>query len=189
MIARTTISAPTAETPFATQRPSRAPRRAGLFLLALAIALFPACEGSFAKYSTSARVKQLHTAVADFNKFIRWQEWERASDFVTEEDQAEFKNKFQEIEEEFRITDFEIRDTDVEEPESKFAETIVLYHYYLLPSVTEKKVRATQNWVWSETEKKWEVKSPLDFLKLVERPDKNQPGARAARLAVADSDR
>ncbi len=189
MITRPTVSAPAAEKRFVTQRPSPAPRRASLVILALAIALFPACEASFGKYSSSVRVKQLHTAVADFNKFIRWQEWERASGFVTKEDQADFKNKFQEIEEEFRITDFEIRHTDVEEPESKFAETIVLYRYYLLPSVTEKKVRATQNWVWSETTKKWEVKSPLDFLKLVERPDKNQRGAKAARLAGAELNR
>lgn len=160
------------------------PRRAALAVLALSVALLPACEASFAKYSTSARVKQLHEAVTDFNKFVRWQEWERASKFVAEEDREEFKEKFQEIEEEFRITEFNIRHTDVDEVESKFAETTVLYRYYILPSVTEKKVRATQNWVWSETNNRWEVKSPLDFLKLVERPAQKRRQVKATSLRL-----
>lgn len=163
---------------------SPARRWAVVAAVALAVALLPACEGSFAKYSTSARVKQLHEAVTDFNKYIRWQEWERASDFVTPDDRSEFKSKLQEFEEELRITDYEIRDTDVQEPESKFAETVVLYRYYLLPSITEKKVRTTQDWVWSETENRWVVKSPLDFLKLLERPAPRRRSVKAARLAA-----
>lgn len=166
---------------------SMLPRRAALAALALSLALLPACEGSFAKYSTSARVKQLHEAVKDFNKYVRWQEWERASKYVAEEDREEFKEKFQEIEEEFRITEFNIRHTDVDDVESKFAETTVLYRYYILPSVTEKKVRATQNWVWSETSHRWEVKSPLDFLKLVEHPAPRRRQVKATRLRLPAS--
>lgn len=161
---------------------SNAPRRAVLAVLALSLLLFPGCEGTFAKYSASSRVKQLHEAVKDFNKYVRWQEWERASDYVAKDDREAFKSKFQEIEEEFRITEFEIRHTDVDDVDSKFAETTVLYRYYILPSVTEKKVRATQNWVWSETTKKWEVKSPLDFLKLVERPARRRQHVKATSL-------
>jgi len=149
-----------------------------LTILVLALIGLPGCQGGYARYSETSRVKILHAAVVDYNRYLRWQEWEKASDFIRDAERIMFKQGFYEIEEDLRITEFEIRDTDVAPEDAKSAEVVVLYHYYLLPSVTEEKVRVTQRWIWSEEENRWAVKEPLAFLKTIIKPSASRKSVR-----------
>ncbi|MFQ5457587.1 MAG: hypothetical protein ACE5FC_03915, partial [Myxococcota bacterium] len=47
-----------------------------LALFALALLALPACQGGLSRYSGTNRIKALHEAVLDYNKLLRWQEWE-----------------------------------------------------------------------------------------------------------------
>ena len=152
-------------------------RRAVLWIAAVATTLTIAgCKHTMGSYSASNRAKQLNTVAEDYNKFIRWQEWGRASEFVRPEEQSLFREKLEDVEETFRITEFEIRDTAID-PESKSATVRVLYRYYRAPSVTEKKLTLKQRWVWSEAAKAWYVDNPLAFLSFSSR------GTSGARIA------
>ena len=154
-------------------------------ILVVALIVLPGCQGGFARYSESSRIKVLHAAVNDYNRYLRWQEWERASDFIRDTERLAFREGFYEIEEDFRITEFEIRDTDVEEENARSADVVVLYRYYLLPSVTEKKVRVTQHWIWSEEENRWAVEEPLAFLKKIMKPTASGRSVRTVLNAGA----
>jgi hypothetical protein len=160
-------------------KPSRSRRaRAGLWAAAVATTfLIAGCKHTMGSYSRSSRVKQLNTVAEDYNKFIRWQEWDRASEFVRPEDQSLFREKLEEAEETFRITEFEIRDTAID-AESKSATVRVLYRYYRAPSVTEKKLVVRQRWTWSEAASAWYLDDPLAFLSF---------SSKASRRAIARS--
>ncbi len=156
-----------------------------LTILVLVLIVLPGCQGGFARYSGTNRVKVLHEAVIDYNRYLRWQEWERASDFIRDAERIAFKQGFYEIEEELRITEFEVRDTDVAQEDAKSADVVVLYRYYLLPSVTEKKIRVTQRWIWSEEENRWAVDEPLAFLKRIIKPTASRRNIRTVLNAGA----
>lgn len=158
-----------------------------LTILVLALITLPGCQGGFARYSGTKRIKVLHEAVVDYNRYLRWQEWERASDFIRDAEKIAFKQGFYEIEEDLRITEFEIRDTDVAEEDAKSADVVVLYHYYLLPSVREKKVRVTQRWLWSEEENRWAVEEPLAFLKTIMKQSVLRRNVRTVLSAGAEN--
>jgi hypothetical protein len=144
-------------------------RAAGVLIVLL---LLSGCEGTFGKYSSGNRSNQLHEAVLEYNKYVRWQEWEKASDYIKTDEQSAFKQQLEELEEDLRITDFEIRDTDVDS-DAKTATARILYRYYWLPSITEKKMRFSQKWVWSEEEKRWAVDGPLNFLISPRKPERS----------------
>ncbi len=156
-----------------------------LTILVLALITLPGCQGGFARYSGTNRIKVLHEAVVDYNRYLRWQEWERASDFIRDAERIAFKQRFYEIEEDLRITEFEIRDTDVAKEGAKSADVVVLYHYYLLPSVREKKIRVTQRWIWSEEENLWAVEEPLAFLRTIMKPTASRRSVRTVLNAGA----
>ncbi len=73
--------------------------------------------------------------------------------------------------------------------DAKSADVVVLYHYYLLPSVREKKVRVTQRWIWSEEENRWAVEEPLAFLKTIMKPSASRRNVRAVLNAAAEDTR
>ncbi len=143
-------------------------RRGAFTLVAagLAITLAAGCQtAKLGRYSGPGRAKLLEDVSIDYNKFIRWQEWERASDFVRPAEQSAFKEKLQEVEDTFHITEFEIQDTRVD-PEGRSATVKVLYRYYRLPSITERKMFVRQHWVWSAQGNHWVIDKPLAFLAL-----------------------
>ncbi len=160
--------------------PSSAPSLVpGLVVATIALLLVTGCQGTFGKYSSTSRSNQFHEAVFEYNKYIRWQEWERASDYLNPDDQSEFKEKAEAVEEVLRITEFEIRDTDIE-PEAKSATARVLYRYYRLPSIAERKMKFTQKWIWSEEHKRWTVEDPLSFIEPAPAPKRFKAKPRAA---------
>ncbi|MFQ5456923.1 MAG: hypothetical protein ACE5FC_00510, partial [Myxococcota bacterium] len=75
-----------------------------------------------------------------------------------------------------------------DETDSKSAEVIVLYRYYLLPSIAEKKVNITQRWVWSEDENRWSVEEPLGFLDKIMKPSASRGGVRTVRRGVREGE-
>jgi hypothetical protein len=143
-------------------------RRGALVLVTagLAITLATGCQTSqLGRYSGAGRAKMLDDVSLDYNKFIRWQEWERASDFVRPGEQSAFKEKLQEVEDTLRITEFEIQDMRVD-PKGQSATVKVLYRYYRLPSITERKMFIRQHWTWFEQGNRWVIDEPLAFLTL-----------------------
>jgi len=133
-------------------------------LVLTAMLLIVGCNATMGKYSSGTREQTLHQAVLDYNKFIRWQEWEKASAFLLPEDKTSFKQTLQEVEEDFRITEYDVRHTEIGD-QIKSAEVSVLFRYYWLPSILERKLRVTQKWAWSEEHNRWIVDTPLDFIK------------------------
>lgn len=139
---------------------------AALIAAGLTIMLAAGCQSAkFGRYSGAGRAKLLEEGSLDYNKFIRWQEWERASNFVRPAEQSTFKEKLEDLEEIFRITEFQIQDTHVA-PEGRSAKVKVVYRYYRLPSITERKMVVTQKWVWSDEGNHWVIDKPLAFLSL-----------------------
>jgi len=125
------------------------------------------------------RNKALTDAVLEYNKLLRWQSWEKASDYVKISDRVVFESRMEASEETFHLTDFEIRDTKPGE-DAKSAVVRVAFRYYWLPSIVERKMSVTQRWAWSDGEKHWQIVTPFSF------PSRTASRPRAAASAWAD---
>ena len=150
-------------------------------LAVLSLALLTGCKSPGASMSGYFRVKALNNAIADYNKFVRFQEWDQAGAYLKIDDQDAFTEKMENQEDSFRLTDFEVRDT---QPGSdlKSAKVRVIYHYYWLPSITEEKMSVLQRWTWLDNEKRWSIENPLAF------PKRHTAKTRSSASARADSD-
>ena len=146
--------------------------------LVLALAVLPGCKHPMGNMSGYLRNKQLDEAVLEYNKYLRWQEWDQASAYVKTTEQAAFKEKMEDAEESFRITEFEIKDT-IPDAGTKSASVRVIYRYYWLPSISERKFSVRQRWTWSEDDRRWEVENPFTFPKRASAKPRPAASARA----------
>ncbi len=157
---------------------------AALVAVSLAVALVAGCKSPGLGMSGYLRDKALNNATLEYNKLVRWQEWEKACEYLKLDAQAAFTEKMENQEETFRLTDFEIKDTRPGS-DSKSATVRVLYRYYWLPSITEQKMTVVQRWKWVDGEKRWTIENPLALPK--RKPEK--PPAAAAVRAQAGRDK
>ena len=144
--------------------------RRGAFIALLSLVLLAGCKSPVANVSGYMRNKKLNDAVMEYNKYVRWREWDKASAYVKTADQAAFKEKMEDVEETFRLTDFDIKDTTPGE-NARTASVRVFYRYYWLPSITERKMSVRQRWSWSDEERRWQLDTPFTL-----------PSRAAARL-------
>jgi len=136
------------------------PRAAAIAALSLSFALIAGCKSPGLGMSGYLRDKALNNAALEYNKLVRWQEWERACEYLKIDAQPAFTEKMESQEETFRLTDFEIKDTRPGN-DSKSATVRVVYRYYWLPSITEQKMTVVQRWTWVDKEKRWMIENPL----------------------------
>lgn len=151
----------------------------GVIIALVSLLLVPGCKSPMAGMSGYMRNKALTDAVLEYNKLLRWQSWEKASDYVKISDRVVFESRMEASEETFHLTDFEIRDTKPGE-DAKSAVVRVAFRYYWLPSIVERKMSVTQRWAWSDGEKHWQIVTPFSF------PSRTASRPRAAASAWAD---
>ncbi|MHB8121758.1 MAG: hypothetical protein ACYDG4_06345 [Desulfuromonadaceae bacterium] len=104
-------------------------------------------------------------SVKAYNRMLRWHEIESAGmTYIDPELREEYLKRAESLKKQgLSFTDFRILST-VYIPEKKAGDAVAEFDYYMLPSNRVKTVSYRQEWVYSESDKRWKLKSRLpDF--------------------------
>jgi hypothetical protein len=96
-----------------------------------------------------------------FSADVRWGEWEKAAEYVEPEGRADFDALSRALAD-FRVTDYEVRDVQLDEPR-KHAVAIVVYQGYEVSMPVEREVVVTQHWRFDEGAGEWYVTPDADL--------------------------
>lgn len=111
-----------------------------LFSLALAGCLTPKA------HENPKTTQELQTVLQDFHMKLRWGLWEQASQYTTDNYRNEFMGRYEELGEDYKITDLEIKKVELGEPVSVVE---VEQRWYVEPDMTVQKKRFVESWVFS----------------------------------------
>ena len=98
----------------------------------------------------------------DFTQRLRWLDWQEAARHMEEPHRSAFLEQFQGLKD-LHITDVQTASADLQE-DGKSLVTWVVMEYYLLPSLTVKKLRFRQDWSYRDGPKQsgaWRITSPF----------------------------
>lgn len=152
-----------------------------LFVTVVSIAAFLACSGP-QQPPTTKTTTDLRTTVQDFHVKMRWGMWEQAAAYVAPSYRPSFEARYDELGEDFKISNLEIRSVANSSPTTALID--VEQESYKEPEMTVKKVRYIETWelgsnVWRLTERiekdEWEERL------------KAEKEAAEARIEAADS--
>lgn len=137
-----------------------------LLLLLSAVSCTPiligeaACGGSLLVAATTQQTahpnKNLKTTVTAFNNDLIFGDYNGASAFVSGNDKKTFWAEVDRLQHGIRLTDFDLRDTKVNE-KNKHATVILHFQYYRTESAIVQAALITQEWDYSQKDKKWRV--------------------------------
>lgn len=105
--------------------------------------------------------EDLEEAQLRYTQFVRWGDFERASDFVDPELRDQFLHQSQQFHS-VRFTEYRIHSVDMSDKESATAR--VSYHAYHLATLLEGVVDETQDWYWNSDDG-WRVRPSLRQLR------------------------
>jgi hypothetical protein len=130
------------------------------FFVLLAVIALPACGIS----NRLSRV-EFDKSLEQYNELIRWQDLDRAVFFSSPSIFKEFASRA-EAAKKAKVTDYQIVDVQYDE-KSKEASATVVYSYYMLTSLSLKKLTDNQKWVYTDAEgkKSWKLMSLLPEFK------------------------
>ncbi len=107
---------------------------------------------------------QFLAASRDFSQRLRWQDWHGAARYMEAPHGEEFLERFRPLEG-LHITDVQLESAELQGEDGRVAAWMVM-EYYLLPSLTVKKLRFRQEWVYRDPGRsgQWRIASPFpDF--------------------------
>lgn len=122
------------------------------------ILLFIALTGCSAAMKKSKDLPKestdLRFVVTQFHLKMRWGQWEQASAYVQPDFRQRFIGRYEELGEDFKITDLEVKSVQVATAEQSDVE--VEQQWYHEPNMTVQKDRFMETWVM--TEQGWRLK-------------------------------
>ncbi len=89
--------------------------------------------------------QELRHVLQDFHMKMRWGLWEQASAYTTDNYRNEFMGRYEELGEDFKITDLNIKSVKLGEPVSTVE---VEQQWYVEPDMTVQKKRFMESWVF-----------------------------------------
>jgi hypothetical protein len=88
--------------------------------------------------------KEFQPVFKDYTERLRWRDYQQVAAYLPEEDRQEFMQRFSEFDT-LHIVDVQLESVDFSD-EGQRADTTLALEYYLIPSITVKKVRLRQEW-------------------------------------------
>ena len=127
-----------------------------IVVIALTLLLASACSAAMQKEKNRPKEStDLRFVVSQFHMKMRWGQWEQASAYVEPEYRQRFMGRYEELGEDFKITDLEVKSVQVASAEQSDVE--VEQQWYHEPNMTVQKERFIETWVM--TEQGWRLKS------------------------------
>jgi hypothetical protein len=126
-----------------------------LFLLLAVTVLLASCS------APRPSEEELTPAAMDFTQRLRWKDLNGAARHMVPEAREDFLPRFRELED-LKIVDVVLESIDVGEEDR--ATSWVVMEYYLLPSITVKKLRFQLEWIHFSSQKNrslWLISSPF----------------------------
>lgn len=91
--------------------------------------------------------QRLQKSVMTYNHAIRWQQWKAAAQFIPPAKREDFVTQKEAQQDNFRVTDLEIRDVDHDEQaDPPTAKVVVDFTWHRYPSLTLQHTRVRQTW-------------------------------------------
>lgn len=109
--------------------------------------------------------EEFDRSVKAYNRMLRWHEIESAGmTYIDPELREEYLKRAESLKKQgLSFTDFRILSARYL-PEKKAGDAVAEFDYYMLPSNRVKTVSYRQEWVYTESDKRWKLKSGLpDF--------------------------
>jgi hypothetical protein len=109
----------------------------------LFLALLPACITPKA-HEKPKSTQELRVVLQDFHMKMRWGLWEQAVQYTTDNYRNEFLGRYEELGEDFKITDLQIKTVTLGDP---ITTVEVEQQWYVEPDMTVHKKRYIESWV------------------------------------------
>lgn len=87
---------------------------------------------------------EFQPAFKDYAERLRWRDYQQVAAYLPEADREEFLQRFTALDD-LHVVDVQLESADFSE-EGRRAHTTLALEYYLIPSITLKKVRLRQEW-------------------------------------------
>ncbi len=125
---------------------------ANILWLLLAALLLSACA------TTSARMDSLDRTLKDYDRAIRWGQFDAVYAFRKwgDEQRPVASKSLQNL----RVTQYKVLSSDLSPDKLKYTQ-VVKIHYYLLDSPRERQVTDRQKWEYDEEQKRWWLTSEI----------------------------
>ncbi|MCA9771435.1 MAG: hypothetical protein KC466_03445 [Myxococcales bacterium] len=125
----------------------------------LGLLLLTAVAGCSA-YEARTRKSDLRDAVEAYNRAIRWDRIQTASDFVPLDERSGFVETYSAAEGKLRIAEYDIIEIHQDPADDRIATARVKITYYRTPSVTIKTVKQNQEWFYDDEQETWLIHPP-----------------------------
>ncbi len=114
--------------------------------------------GAFAVASASAKDHEtdLEGSLKAFNTAFRFEDYAKASVFVSPDEKDKFWSEVDRFNGKIRIVEYELRDLQPDEKKNH-ATAIMYFQYWRTESPILKTVSTTQKWQYSEKDKAWKI--------------------------------
>jgi hypothetical protein len=105
---------------------------------------------------TEDQAKDLDGSVKAFNTAFRFEDYTKASVFVSSDDREKYWSEVDRLNGRIRIAEYELKEMQPDEKKNH-ATAIVHFQYWLTESPTLKTVSIAQKWQYSKEDKAWRV--------------------------------
>ena len=122
------------------------------FIIFLAL-IITSCASTWGE---NKKPEEFKDSIDAFNSAFRWEEYKEAAAFVPPDKKEEFWAQVDKFKGKIRITDFEVRETQLKD-KNPSATAILHLQYWRTESPTLQTVTFTQKWYYNAKEKKWMV--------------------------------
>lgn len=112
-------------------------------------ALIAACAGSM---QTPESV--LEDQLRDFHGHLRWGRFDEAAAYVAPDARGEFLGSYQELGDDYEITEYELRGVTLD-PREDTADVTVWIQWFRLPSTRVEEVTYDEHWAYDRTQRVW----------------------------------